>query len=218
MPKYLYSVPGQTEGRSKTFLEWKSIDLQLIPSTISYMWDNVNYYKSVLQPISAFENWEHPSNFQSESVSSAFNTFCHFTFLKWNRYFSAVFPLFFSHKAVSLKFCISFSAIKHNSCILFWLNNYTLYFIKRSLLKSKFLRFSSAQVNICQIPRVNLELTSQFLFKFCIILHCHDTNFPCKFSVHKFSTFDKRIPSKFQFIDYQTCSDENFLILFLFFL
>ena len=40
---------------------------------------NVNYYKSVHQPIPARENWEHPGNFQSESVSSAFNKFCHFT-------------------------------------------------------------------------------------------------------------------------------------------
>ena len=71
--------------------------------------------------------------------------------------------------------------------------------------------FSSARVEICQIPRVNFELTSQFFFKFCIILHCYDTNFPCKFWAHKFSTLDKRIPSKFQFLDFQTCSGENLL-------
>ena len=42
--------------------------------------ENVNYYKSVHQSIPARENWEHPVNFQSESVSSAFfNEFCHFT-------------------------------------------------------------------------------------------------------------------------------------------
>ena len=37
------------------------------------------YYKSVHQPIPTRENREHPGNFQSESVSSAFNEFCHFT-------------------------------------------------------------------------------------------------------------------------------------------
>ena len=31
--EYLYSVPGQTEGRRKIFLERKRIDLQLIPWT-----------------------------------------------------------------------------------------------------------------------------------------------------------------------------------------
>ena len=49
---------------------------------------------------------------------------------------------------------------------------YTL--LKRSTLKWNFLRLSSARIKICQIPHVNFEMTSQFLFKFCIILHCHD--------------------------------------------
>ena len=41
---------------------------------------NVNYYKSVHHPIPTRENSEHPGNFQNESVGSAFNEFCHFTF------------------------------------------------------------------------------------------------------------------------------------------
>ena len=71
--------------------------------------------------------------------------------------------------------------------------------------------FSSARVKIRQIPHVNFELTSQFLFKFCIILHCHDIKLPCKFWAHKFSTLNKRIPSKSQFSDFQTCSGEKWL-------
>ena len=31
-------------------------------------------------------------------------------------------------------------------------------------------------VKIRQIPHLNFEMTSQFLFKFCVILHCHDIN------------------------------------------
>ena len=46
---------------------------------------------------------------------------------------------------------------------------------KKSPLKCKFLRFSSAQVKIRQIPHVNFELSSQLLFKFCIIFHFHYT-------------------------------------------
>ena len=38
MSAEVYSVPGQTEGGNKTFLEWKNI-ARLIPSTISYMWE-----------------------------------------------------------------------------------------------------------------------------------------------------------------------------------
>ena len=52
-------------------------------------------------------------------------------------------------------------------------NIYT--FLKRSILKWKCLRLSSARVKIRQIPHVNVKMTSQFLFKFCIILLCHDT-------------------------------------------
>ena len=76
MSAQVYSVPGQTEGRRKTSLEWKSIDLSHESLTCG---GNVNYYKSVHQPIPARENWKHPGNFQSGSVSSAFNEFCHFT-------------------------------------------------------------------------------------------------------------------------------------------
>ena len=45
---------------------------------------------------------------------------------------------------------------------------YTL--LKRSPLKWKFLRFSSARVKFCQIPYANFETRSRFLSKFCIPL------------------------------------------------
>ena len=99
----------------------------------------------------------------------------------------------FSFKCSSI-----FSAIKHNSSILFFAQTlYTL--VKSSLLKCKFLRFSIAWVKTRQIPHVNFELTSQFLIKFCIILHCHDTKPSCKFKAHTFSTLDERIKGKSQF-------------------
>ena len=40
----VYSVPGQTEGRKKVFLEWTSIDLH---SKLSLRC-NINYYKRVI--------------------------------------------------------------------------------------------------------------------------------------------------------------------------
>ena len=49
MSAQVYSVPGQTEGRSKAFLEWKSIDLSHELSLTCG--GNVNYYKSVHHPI-----------------------------------------------------------------------------------------------------------------------------------------------------------------------
>ena len=45
MNAQVYSVPGQTEGRRKVFLESKSIDLS---SKLSLTYGgNINYYKSV---------------------------------------------------------------------------------------------------------------------------------------------------------------------------
>ena len=71
MSVQVYSVPGQTEGRSKAFWEQKSIDLSHELSL--KRGGNVNYYKGVHQTIPTRENKEHPGNFQNESVSSAFN-------------------------------------------------------------------------------------------------------------------------------------------------
>ena len=45
MSAQLYSMPGQTEGRRKAFLEWTNIDLSRTCR------GNVNYYKSVHHPI-----------------------------------------------------------------------------------------------------------------------------------------------------------------------
>ena len=80
MSTQVYSAPAQTEGRSKTFLKLKSIALHGISlCSLTTCGGNVNYYKSVHQPIPTRENREHPGNFQSESVSSAFSEFCYFT-------------------------------------------------------------------------------------------------------------------------------------------
>ena len=95
-----------------------------------------------------------------------------------------------------------FSAIKHNSSILF-LAQKLCTLVKSSPLKCKFLRFTSVRVKIRQVPHVNFERTSHFLVNFCTILHCHDTKLPCKFEAHTFSILDKRITSKLQFWDFQ---------------
>ena len=79
----VYSVPGQTEGRSKTFLERKSIDVSHELSITCG--GNVNYYKSVHEPIRILENRECSGNFQNDSVNSAFNWVLPFYLLKWNQ-------------------------------------------------------------------------------------------------------------------------------------
>ena len=72
MSAQVYSVPGQTKGRKKAFLEWE----KAYSYPINYLWggeDNVNYYKSVHHPIPTQGNREHPGNFQNKSASSSFN-------------------------------------------------------------------------------------------------------------------------------------------------
>ena len=104
-----------------------------------------------------------------------------------------------------------FSAMKNKSPIPFLAQTLHTLFKTRSPLKCRFLRFLSALVKLRQIPHVNFEQVSQFLFKLGIILHCCIIKLPCKFSAHAFSTLDKRIPSKYKFLDFQTRSGENLL-------
>ena len=63
-----------------------------------------------------------------------------------------------------LKFCITLQCHeRYFLCTVLAQTIYTL--LKRSPLKGNFLRLSSAQVKIFQIPLVNFETTSQFLSK-----------------------------------------------------
>ena len=71
---------------------------------------------------------------------------------------------------------------------------YTL--LKRSSLKCKFLRLSSARVKFCQIPYANFETTSRFLSKFFIPLQFHERLFHCTFLAQIIYTLHKRSPLK----------------------
>ena len=86
---------------------------------------------------------------------------------------------FWKHKSFFLQILHQYSVPSNITRLYFFLQTlYTL--VKSSLLKCKFLRFSSARIKTRQIPHVNFELTIQFLIKFCIILHCHDAKLPRK--------------------------------------
>ena len=67
MSVHVYSLPSQTEGIRKAFLEWTSIDLSTELSLTCG--GNVNYYKSVRHLIPTGGNRQHPGNFQNKSVS-----------------------------------------------------------------------------------------------------------------------------------------------------
>ena len=61
MSAEVYSVPGQTEGKKKTFFEWERIDLSYELSLTYGV--NIEYYKSVHHPLPTRENREYPRNF-----------------------------------------------------------------------------------------------------------------------------------------------------------
>ena len=97
------------------------------------------------------------------------------------------------------KFCISLQF--HERLLLCTFLAQTIYtLLKRSPLKLKFLRLSSARVKICQIPYANFETTSRFLSKFCISLQFYERLFLCTFLDQTIYTLLKRSPLKLKFL------------------
>ena len=92
-----------------------------------------------------------------------------------------------------------FSSIKQNFLILF-LAQRSCTLTKRSPLNYKFLRFSSAWVKIRQIPHVIFESTSQFSFRCCINIQCHQAKLPNIFLAQRLCTLFKRGSLKCKFL------------------
>ena len=114
--------------------------------------------------------------------------------------------IFESTRQFSFKFC-KFS-VPSNITPLYLFSTNIIHFGQRRKLNSTFFRFSSARVKICQIPHVKFEMTSQFLFKFCIILQCHDTWLLCNFKLIYFLLWTKGSHSSPNFETFK-CSGEN---------
>ena len=94
-------------------------------------------------------------------------------------------------------FASFFVVITHNSPVSFKLI-YFLLCIKEPN-KVPVLRLSCALVKICQIPLVIFQTTSQFFFKFCITLKCHELYLLCTFLGQTLYTLHKRDQSKCNF-------------------
>ena len=82
--------------------------------------------------------------------------------------------IFWNYKSLFLKI-LHHSLMSWKMTPLYFFSSSIICFGQRSHLKCKFFRLSSAQVKIRQIRHVNLKTTRQFLFNFCVILHCHGT-------------------------------------------
>ena len=83
------------------------------------------------------------------------------------------FSCYFPNSKPQVSFSSSFASLSNFMTTFLAQTLYTL--VKGSPLKCKVLRFLSARVKIRQIPYINFEKTSQFLFRFFIILQCHYT-------------------------------------------
>ena len=92
------------------------------------------------------------------------------------------------------------SAIKQNSPILFF-SWKIMYFIQKKPIKMQIFEiFSSAWVKIRQIPHVIFESTSQFSFRCCINIQCHQATLPEIFLAQRLCTLFKRSPLKCKFL------------------
>ena len=87
--------------------------------------------------------------------------------------FSSSLCQFWNHKLIPLQVLHS-SSVSWKITPLYFFNSSDIYFAQKEPIKINFLRLSSPQVKLCQIPHVNFDMTSRFLFKFCLIIHCHD--------------------------------------------
>ena len=95
------------------------------------------------------------------------------------------------------KFCMSLQFHKRLFLCTFIVQRiHTL--LKRSRVKWKFLRLSSASVKFCQIPYANFEAMSRFLSKFCILLQFHERLLLCTFLAQTIYSLLIRIPLKWK--------------------
>ena len=95
------------------------------------------------------------------------------------------------------KFCIPLQF--HERQLLYTLSAQTIYtLLKKSPLKWKSWRLTSAQVNISRISYVHIETASPFLSKFCIPLQFNEIL--CTFLAQTIYTLLKRSPLKLKFL------------------
>ena len=88
---------------------------------------------------------------------------------------------FWNNNSIPLQ-TLNHSSVSLKTTPLYFLYSNNLCFAEKEPFKVKIIfRLLSDWVKICQIPHANFETTSQFLIKFCLIVHCYGTWLLCKF-------------------------------------
>ena len=139
------------------------------------------------------------SDFDFDLVSTILLSKMNCLFFRWWK-FAKFFMSFWKAQVSYLLNFASIFAVPSNITLLYFLHSNIIYFGQKEPIKVRiFQTFECLGQNSGQNCGVSFEMTLQFFFKFCIILHYYDTKLLCKFEVHSFSTLVKRIPTKSQF-------------------
>ena len=119
-----------------------------------------------------------------------------------------------NHKSVFVQI-LQHSSVSWNITLLVFLAQtlYTLF--KKIPLKFKFLRLSSTLVKICHIPHITFPTTSQFFFRFCINLQCHQRYLHGTFLDQTLYILHNRNQSKFKFWEFWVLMSKFTKLVFL---
>ena len=102
---------------------------------------------------------------------------------------------------VYLNFASLFSVTEDNSSVFFYLISHILW--TKIAHRSEIFELLNVWVKIHPIPHVMFKTTSQFIFEFCITLHCRERKFFCTFLAKNLYDFYKRSPSKRKIWDFR---------------
>ena len=81
---------------------------------------------------------------------------------------------FGKHKSVFLQI-LHQSSVPANITSQYFFSSNIIYLGQKDLIKVQIFETFECSIQVLSKCGLNFEITSQFLFKFCIILHCHDT-------------------------------------------
>ena len=112
------------------------------------------------------------------------------TFLQVKHYKQRIYPTLLSTSYLcgnSQNDLIHFS--QHSPSTFFQLKNYIL--LPKQPIKVTIFRLATARIKIHQIPHVIFGTKSQFFFKLCITLQCHETNSSVLFHLNLYMLWTK---------------------------
>ena len=98
---------------------------------------------------------------------------------------------FWNHKLIPLQI-FHHSSLSWHMTPLWILDSYFFYFGLKDPILVPIVRLSSALQIICHIPHVLFQTTSQFFFKFCIMLQCYERKLLCTFLDQTINTLHER--------------------------